>query len=289
MPASDVFQPGNTAVITGGASGIGLSLAKKCVDSGMKVLAADFDEELLARMKSEIGGDSNVVIITYKMDVGKLEDWAGLKDTVDDVFGGKINLLSLNAGTMVKCSWSDAQSFHKILNTNLFGVINGITTFFPLLQAPSTTTTHSTAVVITGSKQGITNPPGNPAYNASKSAVKTLAEHLSWDLRGNANVSVHLLVPGWTFTGLSGNRPGSPSREKPAGAWEPSQVVEYMVGKMKEDKFYIVCPDNDVTEEVDQKRMLWAAGDVVYGRPPLTRWREDWKDKAKEGVDQQQV
>jgi len=58
------------------------------------------------------------------------------------------------------------------------------------------------AIVITGSKQGITNPPGNPAYNASKSAVKTLAEHLSWDFRERKDIAVHLLVPGWTFTGL---------------------------------------------------------------------------------------
>jgi NAD(P)-dependent dehydrogenase (short-subunit alcohol dehydrogenase family) len=55
--------------------------------------------------------------------------------------------------------------------------------------------------VITGSKQGITNPPGNPAYNASKAAVKSLAEHLGFDLK-DTRTSVHLLVPGWTFTGL---------------------------------------------------------------------------------------
>lgn len=58
-----------------------------------------------------------------------------------------------------------------------------------------------TAIVITGSKQDITNPPGNAAYNASKAAVKTLAEHLCWDLK-EETTTVHLLVPAWTFTGL---------------------------------------------------------------------------------------
>lgn len=58
-----------------------------------------------------------------------------------------------------------------------------------------------TSIVITGSKQGITNPPGSAAYNASKAAVKTLAEHLSFDLK-DTKTSVHLLVPGWTFTGM---------------------------------------------------------------------------------------
>lgn len=87
----------------------------------------------------------------------------------------------------------------QILSTNLFGVINGLNAFVPVIQAQDKD--KPSAVVITGSKQGITNPPGNPAYNASKAAVKTLAEHLSWDMRGT-NIGVHLLVPGWTFTGL---------------------------------------------------------------------------------------
>jgi NAD(P)-dependent dehydrogenase (short-subunit alcohol dehydrogenase family) len=81
--------------------------------------------------------------------------------------------------------------------TNLFGVIHGLNAFVPSIQSQNS----PAAIVVTGSKQGITNPPGNVAYNASKSAVKTLTEHLSFDLKDTA-VSVHLLVPGWTFTGL---------------------------------------------------------------------------------------
>lgn len=87
----------------------------------------------------------------------------------------------------------------QILETNLFGVIHGLNTFFSVIQEAAKS--KPTSIIITGSKQGITNPPGNAAYNASKSAVKTLAEHLSWDLKGT-NTSVHLLVPGWTFTGM---------------------------------------------------------------------------------------
>lgn len=90
----------------------------------------------------------------------------------------------------------------QILEVNLFGVINGINTLLPVVQA----STKPSSVIITGSKQGITNPPGNAAYNASKSAVKTLAEHLSWDLR-ETSTSVHLLVPGWTFTGMARHLP----------------------------------------------------------------------------------
>lgn len=89
----------------------------------------------------------------------------------------------------------------KILETNLFGVIHGINTFLPVIKAAGSES-KQTGIVITGSKQGITNPPGNPAYNASKAAVKSLAEQLDFELKDNANTSVHLLVPGWTFTSL---------------------------------------------------------------------------------------
>jgi len=90
-------------------------------------------------------------------------------------------------------------------------------------------------------------------------------------------------VPGWTYTGLSGGKPGS-VEGKPAGAWSPEQVVDYAEEKVKEGQFWIICPDNDVSEETDKRRMLWSVGDIVEGRPPLSRWREDWKDKAAEGV-----
>lgn len=131
---------------------------------------------------------------------------------------------------------------------NLYGVINGIATFLPTVQATAAADAPA-AIVITGSKQGITNPPGNPAYNASKAAVKAITEHLDFDLRAEKSLSVHLLVPGWTFTGLSGNRPGS-GKEKPQGAWWPDQVVDYLEKKMAEGQFWVLCPDDQVTEEL---------------------------------------
>jgi NAD(P)-dependent dehydrogenase (short-subunit alcohol dehydrogenase family) len=223
----------------------------------------------------------NLVVFDSKPPYSALE--------TDERVTGKLNLLALNAGVGMRSSWSDPEPFQKTLSTNLFGVINGITTLLPAVKAAASGDAHS-AVVITGSKQGITNPPGNPAYNASKAAVKTLAEHLSFDLRNEANIGVHLLVPGWTFTGMTGGRSnGSEEVKKPDGAWYPEQVVEYLQKKMAEGKFYIICPDNDVSEETDKKRMLWTAGDVVEGRPPLTRWRDEWKEKAQEWMDNQKV
>jgi short-subunit dehydrogenase len=114
--------------------------------------------------------------------------------------------------------------------------------------------------------------------------VKSLAEHLSYDLR-DTPISVHLLVPGWTFTGLSGGAPGS-EKQKPQGAWAPEQVAEYLVQKMGEGQFWAICPDGEVTEEVDRKRMMWTAGDAVYGREPLSRWRGEYKEEAAKWMEE---
>lgn len=91
---STVFKAGHTAVITGGASGIGLALAKKCHGYGMRVLVADWDDETLKAVESNVGGP----VATFKMDVGKAEDWAGLKDKVDEELGGGLSRFSLLMG-----------------------------------------------------------------------------------------------------------------------------------------------------------------------------------------------
>ncbi|GAW22067.1 hypothetical protein ANO14919_116020 [Xylariales sp. No.14919] len=275
-----IYSKLNTAIITGGASGIGLALTKKCAGYGMRVLVADWDEKNLDAAKSALGDN----VSTIKIDVSKTEDWEALKEKVVKDFGGKINLLALNAGVGVRTSFEDADTsgFQKVMNTNLFGVINGITALLPLIKEHASPSSQA-SIVITGSKQGITNPPGNPAYNASKAAVKTLAEHLSFDLAtSHPAVSVHLLVPGWVWTPLAGAASG---REKPAAAWTGEQVADYLEAKMAEGQFWVLCPDNDVTEDMDKRRMQWNTNDILLSRPPLSRWREQYKDEFKEWME----
>lgn len=60
--------------------------------------------------------------------------------------------------------------------------------------------------------------------------------------------------------------------------------MDFLEAKMEEGKFYVICPDNDVTEEMDKKRMLWDREDLVKGRPPLTRWRDDYAKEAAESI-----
>ncbi|RDW72063.1 hypothetical protein BP5796_08097 [Coleophoma crateriformis] len=286
MAPTPVFKSGNLAVITGGASGIGLSLAEKCASYGMNVLIIDNNGSNLNSAKEALAGK----VETCEMDVSKTEDWEKVKKIVKEKHAGRVDLLALNAGIGLNGSWEDAAYFHKIMDVNLFGVVHGLSTFVPLIQQTSTKDSPA-HIIVTGSKQGITNPPGNPAYNASKSAVKTLTEHLSFDMsKSSPSTSVHLLVPGWTFTGFSGNSPfAQEKKDKPAGAWTAAQVVDYLETKLADGKFYVICPDNDVDEATDKKRMLWTAGDLVEGRPPLTRWRPEWKETAGEWMSKQKI
>ncbi|MCJ1282680.1 hypothetical protein MMC26_002005 [Xylographa opegraphella] len=275
MPSHPVFHPGATAFITGGASGIGLAVARLCASHGMNLALLDNNAASLAKAKSSLQETAKAAVETYEIDVGKLEEWKDVKATVEKRFGG-VDFLMLNAGVGVHGGWEDVEYFRKILDTNLYGVIHGLASVLPLMR-PSPA---PTAIVLTGSKQGITNPPGNPAYNASKAALKTLAEHLSYDMR-STDTSVHLLIPGWTYTSLTG---GTHAAEKPVGAWAPEQVAAFLEEKMADGVFYVLCPDNDVSVDTDRRRMLWAVGDVVRERPPLSRWREEWKERAVEGM-----
>jgi len=85
---------------------------------------------------------------------------------------------------------------------------------------------NPSVIINTGSKRGITNPPDNAAYNASKAALKSLTEGLAWELREkHTKVTAHLFLPGWTHTRLT----AGDSIEKPAVAWTAQQTVEYML------------------------------------------------------------
>ncbi|KIX03475.1 uncharacterized protein Z518_07028 [Rhinocladiella mackenziei CBS 650.93] len=290
-----IFRPGAFALISGSASGVGFAFAQHCRRQGMHLALIDRNGACLQQASSalqSLAPDSKAQTYTYEMDVSDLSAWYHLRDDVGSRFSTGIDFLLLNAGMSIRTTtpWEDAAYFHTTLATNFLGVVNGLTTLLPLVRQSA----GPSAVVLTGSKQGITNPPGNPAYNASKSAVKTVAEQLAHDLRTSSSsvhapqVSVHLLVPGWTFTGLSGNVGPVPDEEalakKPRGAWLPSQVATYGVQKINEGKFYIICPDTDVDEALDNARMTWAMGDITEGRNALSRWDEKSKDEAAEWI-----
>jgi NAD(P)-dependent dehydrogenase (short-subunit alcohol dehydrogenase family) len=146
------------------------------------------------------------------------------------------------------------------------GAVYGLQAFLPDMLAAD----WPCAIINTGSKQGITLPPGDTAYNVSKAALKALTESVAHDLLAtDGRITAHLLIPGFTFTGFTRARGVT---EKPAGAWTPEQVVDFMLPAMARGDFYILCPDNEVTRAMDERRIAWAAGDIVENRPALSRW-----------------
>jgi hypothetical protein len=105
--------------------------------------------------------------------------------------------------------------------------------------------------------------------------VKVFTEALQHELRNSAGatVSAHLLIPGFVFTPLTAHG----RTEKPAGAWTPDQTVDFMMESLARGDFYILCPDGEVTRDLDEQRIAWAAGDIIENRPPLSRWDPEHK------------
>jgi NAD(P)-dependent dehydrogenase (short-subunit alcohol dehydrogenase family) len=269
------LQPGRVAVITGAASGIGRAAALRFAGLGLKICLADLASPALdeaaaaAAAASKLGAAGVLAAATDVSDLGQVQALAG------QVYAkfGEVGVLMNNAATGISAGpWDKIDIWRRLLEINLWGVINGVQVFTPRMLAQGT----DCAIVNTGSKQGITCPPGNTAYNVSKAGVKALTEALAHGLRNEpgGKITAHLLVPGSTFTGMTA---GS-LKDKPEGAWTADQVVDMLVTDMSKGDFYIICPDNEVTRETDNKRMLWAAQDIIQNRPPLSRWHPDYKE-----------
>jgi hypothetical protein len=271
--------PGAVAVVTGGASGIGLAAAKTFAGLGMKVCIADIGAKRLADARAQVilaasGGTDHVMAV--ETDVSRFDDLVALEKAVARAFGGA-DVVMNNAGIQPGSAlFGPLDNWERVLAVNLWGVIHGSRVFAPAMIAGG----KPGLIINTGSKQGITTPPGDPAYNVAKAGVKTFTEALQHELRNTAGctVSAHLLIPGFVYTALTANG----RTEKPAGAWTPRQTVDFMLESLERGDFYILCPDNDVPRSLDERRILWAAGDIVENRPPLSRWHPDFADAFAE-------
>ncbi|WP_420564403.1 SDR family NAD(P)-dependent oxidoreductase [Thalassobaculum sp.] len=256
------------AVITGAASGIGKATAARLASLGMRVYMLDLPGRPLDAAREEVAGHAAETdhVIALPCDVSDEAEMRGTAQRVNAVSTAPSFLMN-NAVTRVGGGiWNPAADWHKAVDVNLWGVVNGVRCFVPsMIEAGA-----KAHVVNVGSKQGITNPPGNTAYNVTKAAVKAYSEGLQHDLRNTpgCRVSAHLLIPGWTTTG---------DREHKPGAWLPDQVVDHMLAGLEAGDFYILCPDGETTPEMDRKRILWGAGDITENRPPLSRWDPAYK------------
>ena len=266
-----VISTGNVAVITGAAKGIGAAAARELARKGMKLCLFDRNRQALEQLAGELATET--LLVTG--DITRQEYQLQLKDTVYSTWG-KVNLLFNNAGVKIAAgAWDSPNLWRQQMEVNLLSMVAMQHIFLPEMLKMG----EKGAIVNLGSKEGITTPPGFAAYNASKAAVKVLTEQLSHQLLKETGtmLTAHLLVPGYTWTDM--NDPGMDERsgKKPDEAWTAAQVIDYFLPRVERGDFYIICPDNAVTREMDARRIMWAAQDMLDNRPALSRWHPDWK------------
>jgi NAD(P)-dependent dehydrogenase (short-subunit alcohol dehydrogenase family) len=268
---AEALARGGLAVVTGAASGVGRVAAERFAQAGLGVVLADLGGDALDRAANELRAAApGVTVEAVPTDVSSDADVAAL---ADHAFGlGEVAVLMNNAAiARPTTAWGDMEAWREMAEVNLFSVLRGMSAFVPRMIEAA----RPAVVVNTGSKQGITSPPGNPGYNMTKAAVRVMSEQLAHELRAaGAPISVHLFVPGFTYTGMI----QSFLPEKPAAAWTSEQTVDHFLDRMRAGDFYILCPDNDVSAARDRKRVTWAMQDITENRPALSRWHPNFAD-----------
>lgn len=311
VDSAGVLAAGNVAVITGASSGIGRCTALRCARLGMKLVLADIQKEDLAVVRQECveAGAAEDGVLAQVCDVACEEEVRRLKDAAFGAFKA-VHFLMNNAAIQNNGKASAFEFLDRwkaTMDVNFWGVVYGCQIFVPDMIASG----EKCVVVNTGSKQGITAPPGDTAYNCSKAAVKTLTEGLQHSLRNTpgCKVNAFLLVPGWTITMISTKAnqrlQGSEWDPKTAqdersydgvadkqvateklvgrGAWPADRVVDECFGAVNAGApFYIICPDSETTVSQDRGRMQWTADDLIFRRVPLSRWSEQYKAEYTE-------
>jgi NAD(P)-dependent dehydrogenase (short-subunit alcohol dehydrogenase family) len=299
---TSLMKPGFTAVVTGASSGIGRAACLAFAKAGMNVWLLDIDAEelmLAQRLVKEVAHKQpEQVILAEVIDVANAEAMELLADQVFKNFQA-CHILMNNAGIQmsegVGAAAPDMAVVRRMMDVNVYGPMHGCLSFISKMK----TTGQPGIIINTGSKQGITMPPGNLIYNMSKCALKCYTEGLEHELMldrldGKGKLRAALLVPGWVNTSivlksqrakaLQKGEKYDPStaffhEDNPhSGAWMPSQVITFMQAELDLGKFYIICPDNEIDRATDNLRMSWTMNDIIQDRPPLSRWHPDYKE-----------
>jgi NAD(P)-dependent dehydrogenase (short-subunit alcohol dehydrogenase family) len=248
---------GKVAVITGGASGLGLAIAHRAAKEGMKLVLADIEQAALTKAEDELKR-AGAEVIGVKTDVSKAADVEALAKKTLDAFG-KVHLVCNNAGVggiRLKTWEASLEDWQWVLGVNVWGVIHGVRTFTPIMLAQD----EPCHMVNTASVAGLLSPSGMSVYNVSKHAVVALSETMFQDLAlAKAKLQVSVLCPAFVSTGIwnsARNRPkelsaGIDAAEEKRRAEEVKAVLDkgrltaadvanMVFAAIEAEKFYII-------------------------------------------------
>lgn len=264
----------NTAVISGGASGIGLELAKRLLALKMNVAIVDLNISESAKKILNEADNSKTKILFHQADVQDIDALENFHSLVKQEFGN-VHFLMGNAGIIAMGTkpWEGRQELQNIMNINFMGVVNLCNVFIPAMLSHG----EEGIVVNTASKQGITRPPGNYAYNLSKTGIVAYTEAISHAFlnENNCKLKSSLLIPAFVYTPMiSAFIP-----DKPDFAATAEETIDYFFEALKRDEFYVLCPDNETNRRIDEKRIQWSVDDIIKSRPAMSRWHPDFKDE----------
>jgi NAD(P)-dependent dehydrogenase (short-subunit alcohol dehydrogenase family) len=267
---------GKTAVITGGASGIGLATAKRLAKSGARLVLGDIEGETLASVVEALHAD-NVAAIGLATDVTKEADLEALRDAALAEFGA-VHVVFNNAGVASGAAiGTPAKVWQWVIDVDLFGVVHGVNAFLPLLLEQ-----NEGHIVNTASLAGLGGAPGMGPYCAAKFAVVGLSESLFHELalRGS-NVGVSVLCPGFVRTRIHESARNMPVEissynDEPAAQMiadmasqavnagiDADVVAEAVEGAVRENKFWILTHERSAVRTTEL-RLDW-----MRGGPPM--------------------
>jgi NAD(P)-dependent dehydrogenase (short-subunit alcohol dehydrogenase family) len=263
---------GKTAVITGGASGIGLATAKRFAALGANLVLGDIEEGPLA---SAVEGlrDDGAKVVGVGADVTKEEDVLALRDAALAEFGGA-HVVFNNAGVAAGAAIGTPTSVWKwVLDVDLYGVIYGVNAFVPLFLEQ-----NEGHVINTASLAGLGGAPGMGPYCAAKFAVVGLSESLFQELLlSGSEVGVSVLCPGFVKTRIHESSRNMPNElvsynEDPTAHFiaematqavnagiDPADVADLVAAAVLEKKFWIL-PHERSAVRTTELRLEWMRG-----------------------------
>jgi NAD(P)-dependent dehydrogenase (short-subunit alcohol dehydrogenase family) len=251
---------GKVAFITGGASGIGLGMARAFLEEGMKVSLADWSDEHIAQAKAQLAGNNAVHFV--KTNVAERDSLRDAAQETLDAFGA-IHVLCNNAGVNGggTAASEDFDDWDRALAVNLGGVVNGTKIIAPIIRRQG----EGGHIVNTSSMAGVVPLPGLAAYSTAKYAVRGFSESLRMQLAKDG-IGVSCLFPGATRTALVPLPEDDPEhiREEGApqflkdlwdamrGAIDPYDTGKAVVAAIRENRFYIFT-NREFLDEVRQR------------------------------------